>query len=78
MEETIGAAIIGAFVGLLLGTGVAIYGAVKKKLGLGIGGFLACGLSGAILGLIGAGPACAVFVYLIGKSEVLIELAHQQ
>jgi hypothetical protein len=77
MEEVLGAAILGFVTGLVLGTGVAIYGATKQKLGLGIWGFFACGLSGALLGLLAAGPVCAIFVYLIGKEKVPVEPAYK-
>lgn len=59
----IGSLIAGTFVGAI----PAICGAIKQKPGLAIGGFFACLASGIILGMIGAIPVCAVFLYLIFK-----------
>ena len=62
-ELIVFALLAGIFVGMI----PAISGAIKGKVGLGIGGFFACLVSGLILGLIGAVPVCAVFLYLIFK-----------
>ncbi len=67
MEEVILAAL---FVGIAMGIIPAILGAVKNRLGLGIGGFFACVASGLVLGLLLAVPVCALFVWLILKPEV--------
>ena len=61
--------IIGALVGIAVGMIPAISGAVKGKIELAIGGFFACAVSGAILGLLLAVPVCAVFTYLIFKNS---------
>ena len=55
--------------GALVGAVPAISGAVKGKVGLAIGGFFACLVSGLILGLIGAIPVCALFMFLIFKDS---------
>jgi len=75
MEELAAGAVLGGLVGLLLGTGCLIYAAAKQKLGLGFGAFAACTASGVILGLLGAGPVCGIFVYLITKDKKPIEPA---
>ena len=63
-------ALIGSLVaGALIGAIPAICGAVKQKMGLAIGGFFACLVSGLILGMILAIPVCAVFLYLIFKKD---------
>lgn len=65
MESIIGALLIGGICGL----GPVIVGALKKRMGLGIGGFFACLLSGLILGILLAGPICGVFIWLIIKKS---------
>lgn len=63
-------AIIGSLItGALIGTIPAICGAIKQKIGLAIGGFFACLVSGLILGMILAVPVCAVFLFLIFKKD---------
>ena len=60
--------ILGALIaGALIGAVPAICGAVKQKIGLAIGGFFACLVSGLLLGMILAFPVCAVFLFLIFK-----------
>lgn len=62
-------AIMGALiVGLLIGAVPAVCGAVKQKIGLAIGGFLACVASALVLGMLLAIPVCAVFLFLIFKN----------
>ena len=63
MDVILGALIAGALIGAI----PAICGAIKQKIGLAIGGFFACLLSGLLLGMILAIPVCAVFVFLIFK-----------
>lgn len=63
-------AIIGSLVtGALIGAIPAICGAIKQKIGLAIGGFFACLVSGFILGMILAIPVCAVFLFLIFRKS---------
>jgi hypothetical protein len=59
----LGALIAGAVIGAI----PAISGAVKGKLGLGIGGFACCVVGSLILGMILSIPVCAIFMYLIFK-----------
>ena len=59
----------GFFFGALVGAVVAIYGASKQKLDWGRGGFFACCVSGAILGLILAVPVGAFFVWKISQAS---------
>ncbi len=54
-------------VGMIVGAIPAIAGGVKGKLGLGLGGFVACMVGEVLLGLLLAIPLCAVFLYLIYK-----------
>jgi hypothetical protein len=62
------APIIGAlFAGVIVGAVPAICGAVKGKIGLAIGGFVACLVSAFVLGLLLAIPVCAIFLFLIFK-----------
>ena len=64
-----GAQILGALVvGCVLGGVDAFCGAKKGKIGLAIGGFVACVIAGLLLGMILAIPVCAVFLYLIYKN----------
>lgn len=63
MAIILGSLISGAIVGAIPG----ITGAVKGKLGLGLGGFFACLVGSFILGLILSIPLCIVFMYLIMK-----------
>lgn len=53
--------------GLIIGAIPAVSGAVKGKLGLGIGGFAACTVGSLLLGMILSIPLCAVFMFLIFK-----------
>ena len=61
--------LVGFLFGAIVGTFVALFGGVKGRLDWGIGGFFACAISGAILGLILAVPVGAFFAWKIGKSE---------
>ena len=54
-------------VGLTIGAIPAVAGAVKGKLGPGLGGFVACMSSGLLPGILLAIPVCVVFMYLIYK-----------
>ena len=56
-----------ALVGLTLGAVPAICGAIKRKLGLALGGFFACFVSALLLGAILAIPVCALFLFFIFK-----------
>jgi hypothetical protein len=61
--------LIGLFAGLLVGIIPAIYGAAKKKIGIGILGFFACTIAGAVLGLLLAVPCAAIFIWYIAKGD---------
>ena len=70
MNEFTFAAIIGSLLaGALIGAVPAICGAIKQKVGLAIGGFFACLVSGLLLGMILAIPVCAVFLFLIFRKD---------
>lgn len=61
-------AIIGSILsGALVGAVPAICGAIKRKIGLAIGGFFACLVASFLLGLILSVPVCAVFLFFIFK-----------
>ncbi|MBP2649882.1 MAG: hypothetical protein H6Q74_707 [Firmicutes bacterium] len=60
-------AIIGFLAGLVIGIIPMIFGAMRGKIGLAFGGFIACVISGALLGLLLAVPVAGIFVYLIAK-----------
>lgn len=62
----------GLLIGSLIGLIPLLLGAIKNKLGLGIGAFFACALSGSIMGLLLAGPVCGYFVWRIinGSTEI--------
>lgn len=63
MAAIIGSLISGAIVGAIPG----IAGAVKGKIGLGLGGFFACLVGSFILGLLLSVPLCILFMFLIFK-----------
>jgi len=65
--ETLLFGIIGAVVGVLLGFFPLISGVKRGKQSLGIAGFFACAISGFLLGILLAGPVCAVFAWLIRR-----------
>ena len=60
---------IGLLAGILVGIIPVVFGASKGKLGLGIGGFFSCAISGVILGLLLAVPVCGFFVWYIAKNS---------
>jgi len=57
--------ILGGLVGVFSGCVPLIYGVSKNQLGLALGGFFACTVSGCVLGAILAFPMAGVFFYLI-------------
>ncbi|MEA4933213.1 MAG: SHOCT domain-containing protein [Lawsonibacter sp.] len=60
--------ILGAlFSGMIVGAIPAIAGAVKGKLGLGLGSFVCCVIGSLIAGMILSIPICVVFLFLIFK-----------
>ena len=61
LSVVIGSILMGAVIGAV----PAISGAVKGRLGIGLGGFAACIICNFILGLILSIPACAVFMFFI-------------
>ena len=61
-------AILGSIIsGALVGAVPAICGAIKRKIGLAIGGFFACLVASFLLGLVLSVPVCAVFMFFIFK-----------
>jgi hypothetical protein len=64
MNSLIPHIILGTLIGILLGIIPLVVGVKKEKLSLGIGGFFASALSGAILGLILAVPIAIIFTVL--------------
>lgn len=65
-----GSVILGALIaGAIFGAIPAICGAVKGKIGLGLGGFFACLVCSLILGMILAIPCCALFLFLIFRKN---------
>ena len=73
-------AIWGMFFGVLIGIIPAIYGAIKKKIGIGILGFFVCSVAGAALGLLLAVPCAAIFIWYIAKGNEIqkIVLTHKK
>ena len=70
MNEFYFSAIISSLItGAVIGAVPAVCGAIKQKVGLGIGGFFACVAAGFVAGMIGAIPVCAIFLYLIFKKN---------
>lgn len=65
MDTIYGALLMGGICGL----GPIIVGALKKNMGLGIGGFFACVFSGLVLGILLAAPMCGIFIWLIIKKS---------
>ncbi|MEJ7716789.1 MAG: hypothetical protein WKF31_02060 [Thermoleophilaceae bacterium] len=61
--------LIGSVVGALCGLVPLIFGVVRSQIPLAIGGFFACVVCGAILGLILAIPIAALFAYLIVRAS---------
>lgn len=55
--------------GIIIGLIPIIYGLKKEKIGLAIGGFFVCVISGLFFGLLLAIPAVTVVVYLIWKKS---------
>lgn len=54
-----------------------VYGMTRQRPALAFGGFAACAVSGAVLGLLLAVPVAGVFCYLISKSAAPAPLAPQ-
>lgn len=67
METTIG---IGLAVGAICGLVPLVYGLVRGRTGLAIGGFVACLVGGVALGLLLAVPLAGLFAYLVHRSVV--------
>jgi hypothetical protein len=61
--------VMGTIVGLLLGCIPLITGMKKNQVGLALGGFFACIISGAVLGCILGIPCAAIFWWLIKRAE---------
>ena len=55
--------------GSLIGAVPAICGAIKQKVGLAVGGFLACLAAHFILGMLLSIPVAAVFLFFIFKKS---------
>jgi hypothetical protein len=64
MDAVMAGIVLGTFAGLLVGLIPLVVGARKDNLNLGIAGFFATALSGAILGLLLAVPIGGVFTWL--------------
>lgn len=62
-------ALIPAAVGFLLGLVPLIAGIIKRKVRLGVFGLIASTIGGALLGVILAIPAMAVFTWLIVRDD---------
>ncbi len=63
---TVVGAIVGAIVaGVIFGLVPLIIGIKKGKVGLGVGGFIACIVGSFLLGLLLSIPMCALFTILI-------------
>jgi hypothetical protein len=60
--------IFGTIAGLLVGVVPLIVGVKKNQTGLGVGGFFATAISGALFGLILAIPIASVFTWLSVKA----------
>ncbi|MDR6218927.1 SHOCT domain-containing protein [Deinococcus soli (ex Cha et al. 2016)] len=60
--------IFGGVAGLIVGAAPMVYGMTRQRPALAFGGFAACAVSGAVLGLLLAVPVAGVFCYLISKS----------
>ena len=61
--------LFGTIAGVLLGIWPLIRGANSQQTTLGVGGFFASTISGALLGLILALPIAWLFAYLIKKNS---------
>ena len=68
MEELIGRMLFGTIAGVLSGLWPLIKGVNSQQTSLGIAGFFASLISGAVLGLILALPIAWLFAYLINKN----------
>lgn len=70
MNDFAFSAIIGSLVvGFICGAVPLAIGVSKKQAGLGVGGFIACIISGFILGLILAIPVSIFFTWLISNAN---------
>ena len=58
---------VGLIVGLIIGAFPFFYGAMKENIKLGAWGFFGTVVAGVILGLLGAIPTAAIFIYNIKK-----------
>ena len=66
--QVFGGMIFGLLAGLLVGLVPLITGMKKNQPALAVGGFFACIITGAILGLILAVPTACLFWWLVKKS----------
>lgn len=69
MEELISRIIFGSIAGILLGCWPLIRGVNAQQTVLGVAGFFASLISGAVLGLILAVPVAWLFAFLINKNS---------
>lgn len=58
---------IGTIIGLICGAITLIYAFSRGRFGLGIGGAFATLVAGIALGIVGAAPACGLFIWLARK-----------
>ena len=76
MDAAMAGIVLGTLAGILVGIIPLVVGARKENFNLGIAGFFATALSGAILGLILALPIGGVFTWLAcRKPQTRIESA---
>ena len=74
LEQSI---LFGFIAGVVCGLAPPIFGAMRARMALGVGGFVACAAAGAVLGLLLAVPVAIVFVYFIHRSTRTARTAPQ-
>ena len=74
LEQSI---LFGFIAGVVCGLAPLIFGAMRGRIALGVGGFVACAAAGAVLGLLLAVPVAIVFVYFIQRSTRTARTAPQ-
>ncbi len=68
-QKIVSAMLFGLVAGILAGLVPLIVGSKKRQMSLGLGGFFACAISGAVLGLILAVPIAGIFTWLIVRNS---------
>lgn len=77
-NKVVAGLVFGTIFGILVGLVPLIIGVKKKKTGLGVGGFFASAVSGAVMGLILSIPIAGIFTWLAirnSKSSKNFELS---